>query len=192
MNVAILSTGLANLASVEAALRRVGAEPVRTEDPRVVRDATHVVLPGVGAFGPGMRGLRARALDEALRERIARDRPLLGICLGMQMLCRSSEEAPGVAGLGTIPIGVRRHSAAQRLPHLSWARVGASWLPGGWAYFAHSYAVQEAPEGWEPAFATYGSPFVAALRRGAVLACQFHPELSGAWGLSLLSRWVRS
>ncbi len=187
MNVAIVSTGLANVASVEAALRRVGAQPVRTEDPRVVRDAAFVVLRGVGAFGPGMRGLRARGLEEALRERIASERPLLGICLGMQMLCDASEEAPGVAGLGAIPVGVRRLAAA-RLPHLSWARVD----PGGWAYFAHSYAVQEAPEGWEPSFATYGSPFVAALRRGALLACQFHPELSGAWGLSLLSQWVRS
>ncbi|MBK8481108.1 MAG: imidazole glycerol phosphate synthase subunit HisH [Proteobacteria bacterium] len=198
--VQVVRTGVANIASVLAGLRRLGAEPTLTEDPRAVAEARAVVLPGVGAFGAGMERLREAKLEGVLRERVAAGQPTLAVCLGLQLLCEGSEESPGVAGLGVLPSTVRRFSpAAQgpqpvRVPQLGWNEVlpqaEDGLLERGFAYFANSYRLDSAPPGWAWARSEHGGPFVAALERGAVLACQFHPELSGPWGAALLGRWL--
>ncbi len=194
MNIAVIRTGTANLASVLAGLERAGARPEVTEDPAVVLSAERVMLPGVGAFGAGMQALRELGLVEALRERVAADRPLLCVCLGLQMLAEGSEEAPGVAGVGLVHAAVTRFTGPVRVPQLGWNEVvptsGSRHLRQGHAYFANSFKLDAVPPGWEGALSDHGGPFVAALERGALLACQFHPELSGTWGLDLLTRWV--
>jgi len=193
-DVVIVDSGVANLASIAGAVRRLGVAPVVSSDPAEIRDATHVVLPGVGAFGAGMTALRNAGLGTAIGEAAGRGTPLLGICLGMQMLCEASEEAPGVAGLGLIAGTCRRLPSEVRIPHLGWnsvsAEAGARLVTSGVAAFANSYALRETPDGWTPAWTTHGLPFVAALERGSILACQFHPELSGAYGAALLERWL--
>lgn len=194
MRVAVVSTGLANTASVLAALRRAGANPELTTDPAVVAQAGWVVLPGVGHFAAGMEALHRAGLGRPLQDRVLAGAPTLGVCLGMQVLCQSSEEAPGVPGLGLIPAALTRFPTHLTTPHLGWASVtageGCAAICGGAAYYAHSYRIERAPAGWAAAWSTHGAPFVAALERGRVLACQLHPELSGAWGLELLRRWL--
>lgn len=193
---AVIRTGCANLASVRAGLARAGVESRVTDHPAVIEDSRLVVLPGVGAFGPAMRSLRDAGLDDALRRRIEQARPLLAICLGLQMLCDASEESPGVAGLRAIEGNVTRFTPPARVPQLGWNLVEgmrpAGLVARGYAYFANSYKLDAAPPGWTVAWASHGAPFIAALQRGPVLACQFHPELSGAWGLDLLTRWARA
>jgi len=194
-DVVIVDSGVANLASIASAFRRLGATVVVTGDEGVVQDAPRVVLPGVGAFGAGLGALRARRLDQAVTQAAARGTPLLGVCLGMQMLCEASEEAPGVAGLGVIPGICRRLPEEVRVPHLGWNAVtaaGEGLVATGVAAFANSFALREAPAGWVPAWTTHGVRFVAALEKigERLLACQFHPELSGAYGAALLERWL--
>lgn len=189
-----MRTGTANLASVVAALRRLGAEPQLTAEPGKVENAAAVVLPGVGSFGAAMQALGADGMAGVLRERIAAGRPTLCVCLGLQLLCEESEESPGARGLGVIAARVRRFERPLRVPQFGWNHVRAAagkLVQSGYAYFANSYCLRESPAGWHAAVAEYGGPFVAALERGAVLACQFHPELSGAWGAELLGRWLR-
>ena len=192
--IVVLETGVANLASIANAFQRLGERVTPTHDPAVVRGAARLVLPGVGAFGPAAAQLRARGLDVALRDSLGRGTPLLAVCLGLQLLCDASEEAPGVPGLGIVPGTCRRLPAGVRLPHLGWNRVVANpdgrLVTSGEAAFANSYALCEAPSGWNAAWTTYGTPFIAALERGDTLACQFHPELSGAYGEGLLGRWL--
>jgi glutamine amidotransferase len=194
--VVVLRTGTANLASVLAGLRRAGAEPETTHDPERVLKADRVVLPGVGAFGAALEVLRAHGLDQAIAERVRAGRPFLGICLGLQMLATGSEESPGVEGLGLLPVEVVRFPPGVRVPQLGWNEViptpGARLLTRGFASFANTYHLAGQPEGWEAAYADHGGPFVAAIERGPVLACQFHPELSGAWGHALLTRWLEA
>jgi imidazole glycerol phosphate synthase glutamine amidotransferase subunit len=196
VGVYVVRTGTANLASVLAALERVGAACALTDDPEVVRHAERVVLPGVGAFAAAIDALRDRGLDAALRERIEAGRATLGICLGLQLFFEASDESPGAVGLGLLPGTVRRFSGAGgvRIPQLGWNRVepdsGCALLTAGYAYFANSYRVDAVPEGWRAAYTPHGERFVAAFERGRVLACQFHPELSGAWGHDLLRRWL--
>ena len=193
-DVVIVDSGVANLASIAGAFRRLSATVVVTADAEVVRNAERIVLPGVGAFGAGMAALGSNGLDTAIREAAARGTPLLGICLGMQMLCLASEESPGVAGLGLIAGTCRRLPEHVRIPHLGWnsitTDVHARFVTSGVAAFANSYALRENPAGWTAAWATHGVPFIAALERGPILACQFHPELSSAYGATLLERWL--
>ncbi len=193
-DVVIVDSGVANLASIAGAFRRLNADVVVTADPAIARDAARVVLPGVGAFGTGMAALRSRGLDTVLCDHASRSTPILGICLGMQMLCEASEETPGVAGLGMVAGTCGRLPPHVRIPHLGWnsvsAEPGARFVASGVAAFANSYALRESPAGWTPAWTTHGVPFVAALERGPVLACQFHPELSSAYGAALLERWL--
>ena len=192
--IAVVETGVANVASIVNAFGRLGVHVTLTRDPAVVRRAARVVLPGVGAFGTAAAELRTRGLDDALRERITDGSPLLAVCLGMQLLCEGSEEAPGVPGLGIVPGICRRLPANVRVPHLGWNRVvadpAARFLETAEAAFANSYALHEAPPGWTASWTTHGMPFVAALERGDSLACQFHPELSGSYGEAVLSRWL--
>lgn len=195
----VVATGAANLASVAAAFARLGVTPRISSSADDVEAAPLVVLPGVGAFGPAMERLRAGKLDRVLRERIEQERPLLAICLGMQLLCQASEESPGAEGLGVIAGTVQRlapveSSAVFRVPQMGWNHI-ASAGPGqllepACVYFANSFCLRRVPEGWHAAMGEYGGSFVAAIERGPVLACQFHPELSGAAGARLLSKWL--
>ena len=198
--VVIVKTGVANIASVVAAFDKLGAAGVLSDDPDRVYAADKVMLPGVGAFGAGMESLNSRGLSPALRERIAAGRSTICICLGFQLLCRDSEESPGVNGLGVIPESVGRFSDQVRVPHFGWNLVtpdaGCSIVQPGYAYFANSFRVLPADslsrDGWQIARTGHDGEFVSAVERGAVVACQFHPELSGAWGQGLLSRWLQS
>jgi imidazole glycerol phosphate synthase glutamine amidotransferase subunit len=196
MRIAVVRTGLANLASVLAALRRIGGDPMPTDDPQAVAEAPAAVLPGVGAFGPAAEALAAARLDDAIRARVAADRPLLCVCLGMQLLGTASEETPGARGLGIVDAQVQRFRTAPRVPQLGWNEVradaGCRFLRTGHAYFANSFRFADAPAGWLAARTTHGEEFVAAMERGRTLACQFHPELSGAWGEELLRRWIEA
>ena len=193
-DVVIVDSGVANLASIAGAFRRLGASVAVTADTAIARDAARLALPGVGAFGAGMAALKARGLDVVIRDAARGGMPLLAVCLGMQMLCEASEEAPGIVGLGVVPGTCRRLPAEVRIPHLGWNSVtpdhGARLVTDGVAAFANSYALRESPSGWSPAWTTHGVPFVAALERGPILACQFHPELSGEYGAALLERWL--
>lgn len=194
LEVLIVSTGVANTASVIAGLRRAGAEPRLTRDPDAVANAPRVVLPGVGAFAAGMDQLDAEGLSEPLRARIEAGRPTLAVCLGLQLLCRHSEESPGRQGLGIIDAHVRRFPDTVRVPQMGWNEVtpqsDCALLEPGHAYFANSYRLSEIPPGWRGALTQHAGPCVAAMERGAVLACQFHPELSGHWGTALMRRWL--
>ncbi|MCP5453707.1 MAG: imidazole glycerol phosphate synthase subunit HisF [Spirochaetaceae bacterium] len=200
MDVVIVDTGRSNAASLAAALERAGAAPRLSVDPADVRRAAFVALPGVGSFGAVMDRLRAMGMDAVLRERVERGLPTLGACLGMQLFFESSEESPGARGIGAIPGAITAFGPGVRSPQFGWNRLS---LPGAGgalarapgseppsAYFANSYKLDEAPAGWVAASAYYGASFVAALERGPVLLCQFHPELSGAWGQALLGRWL--
>ena len=196
LSLAVVETGSANLASVLAAFARLGVAATSTRDADAVRNADRVVLPGVGAFGDVMQRLTARGLVEALAERFAAGRPMLAVCLGLQVLARGSEEAPGVAGLGIVSGAVRRFPVSSKVPQLGWNRVDAgpatTVVRGGHAFFANSYYLESVDDGWTAAWATHDVRFVAAIERGPQLACQFHPELSGPWGASLLERWYAS
>jgi len=190
----VVKTGTANLASVCAALRRLKAEPRLTDRPVEVDKAKWLVLPGVGGFAAAAKNLACHGLDAVLARRILQGRPTLTICLGMQLLGLGSDESPGIHGLGVIPTHVGRFPGNLRVPHMGWNRVeveeGADLLRSGYAYFANSYRLTSVPATWQPAYTMHGERFVAAAERGKVLACQFHPELSGDWGLQLIARWL--
>lgn len=193
--IVIIRTGVANVASVGAAFERLGCAVRLEDDAAKIAAASHVVLPGVGAFGAGMERLQALGLVQPLIERIGAGRPTLAICLGLQLLANGSDESPGVAGLGIIDAHVKRFSGDDiRIPQLGWnavaAQPGCKLIEDGHAYFANSYRLDAIPEGWSGALSDHGGPFVAAIERGAVLACQLHPELSGPWGAALLRRWA--
>lgn len=209
IDVVLIETGTANLASVRAALRRAGAEPQPATSAAQVRSAARVVLPGVGAFDRTRRGLADGGLDDAIRDRILADRPTLAVCVGLQVLADESEESsPGAPspGLGLVPGTVRRLGGpgagsgerAIRVPQMGWNAVTvtddrAGCLRSGEAYFANSFALDPEPAaeaGWSVAVAVHGRPFAAAVERGATLACQFHPELSGAYGADLIAAWL--
>jgi imidazole glycerol-phosphate synthase subunit HisH len=191
--VVVLPTGTANLASVLAALRRRGAAPRIAEDADAVRDAERVVLPGVGTFGAAMTGLRRAGLDALIAMRMRAGRPTLAMCVGLQILFESSEENPGIDGIAVLRGTVGKFPETVRVPQFGWNRIepepGCRYLEAGYAYFANSYRVTEA-RGCKVARAEHGEKFVAALERDQVLACQFHPELSGRFGHELIGRWL--
>lgn len=192
--VTIVDSGIANLASVSNAFRRLGADVLISDDPHAVGSATHVVLPGVGHYGAGMRTLRAKGLEAPLRDIVSQRRPLLGICLGMQLMCDGSDESPNEEGLSIIPGRCRTLPPSVHVPHLGWngviADAGCRTLATGTAAFANSFALRDAGPGWRSAWATHGDRFVAALERDNVVACQFHPELSGPYGYGIIERWL--
>ncbi|MFN8220532.1 MAG: imidazole glycerol phosphate synthase subunit HisH [Fimbriimonadales bacterium] len=193
-SVAIVRTGTANVRSVAEALLRAGFEP-QFAAPEDVASAERVVLPGVGSFGAAMATLDAEGFAEPIRDRIRAGKSTLCICLGMQLLAAGSEESPGVRGLGVVDAVVRRLSGEVRVPQMGWNQVDASpdvhLVQSGYAYFANSFGLFEQPPGWAASTVDHGGKFVAAIERGGVLACQFHPELSGAWGQALIERWLR-
>ena len=171
MNVAICRYGAGNVRSVELALRRLGAD--LTDD---VAAADLAILPGVGAAASAMAGLRERGLDDVLRERVAEGRPVLGICLGLQIALDESEEDGGVAGLGLVH-GRTVRLRAERVPRIGWAPVEPS---GETYWFAHSYACET------DATVATSEGFAAIVRDGSFTGVQFHPEKSGAAGARFL------
>ena len=190
----VVPTGTANIASVVAAFRRLGFDPVISQDVSVVEAADQVVVPGVGSFGAAMSELDRLEMTGMLRQRLDEGRPTLAICVGMQLLAATSEESIGIEGLGHIAGQVARFPDTVRVPQLGWNRVvagpGSRFLHDGWAYFANSFRITELSDGWSGALADHGGQFMAAIERGHVLACQFHPELSGSWGGIILGRWL--
>lgn len=194
LEVTIVRTGAANLASVLAAFERQGCSVRLTQHPDVVREADRVVLPGVGSFTPVAASLRMRGLDTALVQRINLGLPTLGICLGLQLMAASSEESADARGLGVISATAEKFPGSVVVPQLGWNTIsvdpGCELLEDGAAYFANSYRLRSAGNGWKVAWSDHGGEFVAAVEHGAVLGCQFHPELSGTWGADLLNRWL--
>jgi imidazole glycerol phosphate synthase glutamine amidotransferase subunit len=191
--VVVLPTGTANLASVLAAFARLGAVTRLAEDAAMVEAAERVVLPGVGTFGATLAGLRAAGLAPAIAARLKAGRATLAMCVGLQVLFEESDESPGVEGLAAIVGRVGQFPDTVRVPQFGWNQVepqpGCRFLAPGYAYFANSYRVVDAP-GCRIATAEHGGRFVAALERDQVVACQFHPELSGAYGHRLIARWL--
>lgn len=203
--VAVVDYGRGNLFSIARALEHLGSRAEVTSDPAVIAAAPRLILPGVGAFGDGMENLRARGLVEPLRAYAASGRPLLGICLGMQLLMDGSEEFGAHEGLGIVPGRARRFAdspeRAWKVPHVGWSplRPAAAWkgtalerLPEGERmYFVHSYFVETAKAEHRLASTPYaGTEFTSVLRAGPVEGCQFHPEKSGESGLCLLKTWL--
>ncbi|WP_243300905.1 imidazole glycerol phosphate synthase subunit HisH [Geothrix oryzisoli] len=180
-----------NLASLEGALDRLGLAYVRAASPDQAAATGPIVLPGVGHFEAAQRSLRERGWWSSLPTLVAEGRPLLGICLGLQLLAEGSEEAPRASGLSLIPGVVRRLGPGVKVPNMGWCQVrqGSAHpaLPdpdGAWLYFVHSYALE--PSADTVYLADHGRPFAAVEARGKVLGFQPHPEKSGPAGLGLL------
>jgi glutamine amidotransferase len=195
--IGLIDYGMGNRRSVEKALAHVGADVVRSGDPAELRTCAGLVLPGVGAFPKAMANLRERGLDEFVVERARAGTPLLGVCLGMQLLFERSEELDGADGLGLLGGEVRYLRDAPKLPHIGWNLVewaAASPLidglgSGGAFYHVHSLAVH--PDDGVLGYGAYGERFVTAVADGSVFGVQFHPEKSSAAGLRLLENFTR-
>jgi glutamine amidotransferase len=200
--VAIVDYGMGNRRSVEKALARVGAEAEITNDAARLREADGLVVPGVGAFPQAMRNLRALGLDDLLRERVDAGVPVLGICLGMQLLFERSVENEGAEGLGLVAGPVERLEApGLKLPHIGWNLVRfrrpspvTETLPEAAAFYhVHTFAPVPASEEDVVGVSDYGGPFVSVVAdpRRPLFGVQFHPEKSSAHGLELLSGFAR-
>jgi imidazole glycerol phosphate synthase glutamine amidotransferase subunit len=196
--ITVFDYGAGNLRSVENTLSAVGAPFVRVRDAESVRRAEKIILPGVGHFGQMMRSLDELGVRGALVERIRGGVPFLGICMGLQGLFESSEEAPGERGLGIYPGTVRRFQGTGRIPHMGWNQIDAQresrLLRGAgdkpYLYFAHSYycPVIDATA----ATCDYITPYTAVLEQANVHGVQFHPEKSGAMGLRIVRNFVEA
>lgn len=210
LKVAVIDYGMGNLLSVCRGLEHCGATVTVTADPDAILSAPWVVLPGVGAFSDGVAGLRRQGLDVVVREVAARGIPLLGICLGMQMLLDESEEFGTTAGLGLIPGRVvpvpstTTDGHLQKIPHIGWNALVLPKGRDGWegtplqdikpgesVYFVHSYMASPTNPDHRIADCFYGGmPVSAAIGRDNVFGCQFHPEKSGAVGLKILRKFL--
>ena len=205
--IAVVDTGAGNLRSVTRALARAGLAPEVTAAPEEVRRADGVVLPGVGNFATAAANLRAKGLDEALREVLAAGRPYLGICLGLQLLFEESDEHGRCAGLGVLPGRVERFPGRDacgrvlRVPHIGWNQVrfaGSHPMLAGLAredcyYFVHAYYARPARADCVVGRTEYGEVFASAVATERLFAVQFHPEKSQRAGFALLeafARWV--
>jgi glutamine amidotransferase len=202
--VGIVDYQMGNLRSVQKAIERIGGNAIISCDHNELASVTHLVLPGVGAFGDAIEELRKRGLIEFLRDWALTEKPFLGICLGMQLLFESSDEGGAQAGLGILPGKVVRFEPDPldptfKIPHMGWNQVESSqpndtMLSGitgkPYVYFVHSYYVQPASDDITWLKADYGRPFCAAVRRGNLLATQFHPEKSQRDGLQLLANFL--
>lgn len=195
--IAVMDYGMGNLRSVQKALEYMGQEAVITDDPDLVVSADRVILPGVGAFRDAMARLKDTGLDKAALEVVKRNTPMLGICLGMQLLFEASEENGTYEGLGLLPGTITRFpDMGLKIPHMGWntlktrdcALFSADESPC--VYFVHSYIMADISPDWSVGICHYGIPFTAAVQKGNVMAAQFHPEKSGADGLGMLRRFA--
>lgn len=201
-DVVLIDAGTGNLRSVQKALEAVGANVERTSDPQKVLTGGRVVLPGVGAFGDFMSGLRTGGLEEAVKEIACRGVPLLGICVGMQALFDVGEELGEHAGLGLLAGSVVRfaESLSVKIPHTGWNQVEArensrlfvSVRPGAYVYFNHSYYCQPGSSLDIAATTDYGLSYACAVQRANVFGVQFHPEKSQTMGLQILKNFLEA
>jgi len=205
MNVALVEYGAGNLPSVERALKLLGVESHRASTPETLASCEALILPGVGHFGALMRSLGERSLISPLRDAVSRGTPLLGICLGLQAMFATSDEAPGDEGLALFPQKVSALPAIDRLPHMGWNQLRRARLQNGQArpskllegipedayfYFAHSYAALDAGEAGV-AYCDHCVSFIAVVERRNVFATQFHPEKSGTIGAKILTNFLK-
>jgi glutamine amidotransferase len=197
--IGIVDYGMGNRRSVEKALERVGARARITRDLDELRAADGLVVPGVGAFPEAMRRLRELELDQVITERAAEGAPVLGICLGMQLLFESSVELGGAAGLGLLPGGVSELQTGEfKLPHIGWNLVRwtrpsplTAGLPEACAFYhVHSFVPRPADDADVLGRSEYGDPFVSAVEREPLFGVQFHPEKSSAHGLRMLANFA--
>lgn len=198
--IAIIDYDAGNIRSVEKAVTALGADAVLTGDPEVIRRADRVILPGVGSFGDAMANLERFQLTEAIRDTAASGKPFLGICLGLQLLFESSEESPGVDGLGILKGSVLRipEGEGRKIPHMGWnslhlqkeSKLFAGVPEGAFVYFVHSYYLRAADPAIVAASTEYGVTIHAAVEQGNVMATQFHPEKSSGIGLQILRNFL--
>ncbi len=198
MNVTLLDYGAGNVPSVERALRRLGAQVFTTNRPEAIAEAERLILPGVGHCGALIAALDAHALRQPLLDAVARGANFLGICLGLQALYETSDEAPSLAGLSLLPGRVTHLPSGVKLPHMGWNQLrctrSSRLLEGipqnAFFYFAHSYAAPAAgPE--STAVCEHGRAFIAVIEQKNIFGVQFHPEKSGAPGAKLLENFLR-
>ena len=197
--ISIIDYGAGNLQSVEKALRHIGCDCQVTADPGRLLASDAAVLPGVGSFGDAMDQLRSRGLEEPIHRFVESGRPFLGICLGLQILFEESQESPGVKGLGLLKGKILRlpKESGLKIPHIGWNSLEVKNREGLFAglpeepyvYFVHSYYLR-AEEDVVTATAEYGATIHAAVRKGNLMACQFHPEKSGKTGLAILENFA--
>ncbi|ALS25631.1 imidazole glycerol phosphate synthase subunit HisH [Paenibacillus cisolokensis] len=195
--IAILDYGMGNLHSVGKAVERLGYETAVSSDPKEIMSADGAILPGVGAFSDAMDNLRETGLDEVVTRFAQSGKPLLGICLGMQLLFTESEEHGPSRGLGLLPGSVVRFRGNYKVPHMGWNRLAFrkpsplfEGLDEGYVYFVHSYHVKPEEPGDLLAVTDYYQPVTAIVGRGNVYGMQFHPEKSGALGMGLLGNFL--
>jgi imidazole glycerol-phosphate synthase subunit HisH len=195
----IIDYGMGNLRSVEKALMAVGDQAVISQDPEVVRHSDRLILPGVGAFGDAMSNLKQAGLDVAIRDAVAEGKPLLGLCLGLELLFSESEEFGRHEGLNLIPGHVRKfEETALRVPHVGWNQIESlrpdpllENLPdGSYFYFVHSFFVEPDRSDNALAWTNYGGPFCSIARHENVWGAQFHPEKSQDAGKRLLRNFL--
>jgi len=197
--IAIIDYGAGNLNSVSKALEKIGTEAMVTSDPMDLYTATAMILPGVGSFGAAILKLKELGLDKAIKENVAKGKPLLGICLGMQLLFDRSFEDGNWEGLGLIDGEVIRFSDPRlKVPHMGWNQlilnrkddIGLGIGQGEYAYFVHSYYALPKEDNDVIFYAEYGIYVPAVVRKGAVIGMQFHPEKSAETGIKLLENFV--
>ena len=197
--VAIIDYGVGNLRSVEKAFAASGCEAVVSGDEEVLRQANKLVLPGVGAFGACMKALTERGFDRLVRERVEEGTPLLGVCVGMQLLFEESDEFGATPGLGLLSGKVRRFSNELVVPHVGWNRVAerqshalfAGVPPGSFFYFVHSYYCEPKDKQVVAAETEYGVRYASVVAQANICGVQFHPEKSQDSGLRLLHNFAR-
>ena len=197
--IAIIDYDAGNIKSVEKALKTLGQEIVITRDPEVILNADKVILPGVGAFGDAMGKLHDYGLVEVIRKVVEKQTPFLGICLGLQLMFESSEETPGVEGLGLLKGKIVRipESGDLKIPHMGWnslhfqneGRLFANLPQDSYVYFVHSYYLQAEDEEIVKATTEYGTLIHASVEKDNLFACQFHPEKSSEAGLTILKNF---
>ena len=195
--IAIIDYGMGNLRSVQKAFEYLGHQAVITDSAEVIKDASHVILPGVGAFEDAMKRIRETGLDRSLIVAAEQGKPVLGICLGMQMMFEHSEENGHFDGLGLFPGTITRFEEhGLKIPHMGWNTLHTRNCPlfdqadDPCVYFVHSYCMADVSDEWTAATCDYGQTFTAAICRGTVMATQFHPEKSGEAGLRMLKRFA--
>jgi glutamine amidotransferase len=200
-SIGIIDYGMGNLRSVQKACERLGARAEICPDPESLRGHAKWILPGVGAFRDAIAALQRCGFEEPLQEHVARDRPLLGICLGLQLLMDVSYEDGEYAGLGLVPGDVVRFEShpGLKIPHMGWNAlqierpnaVLEGVQPGDYVYFVHSYHVRPKDADVVATRTEHGTPFVSMIARGQLYATQFHPEKSQRVGLRLLENFTR-
>lgn len=198
--IAIIDYDAGNICSVQNALRALGLEAKVTRDPAEILAADRVILPGVGAFGDAMEKLERFGLVDVIRQCVAEGKPFLGICLGLQLMFDESEESPGVKGLSLLPGRIVRipEGGGRKIPHIGWndltcrkdSKLFAGLPEESYVYFVHSYFLQAEEPEVVAATTIYGPLIHAAVEKGNLFACQFHPEKSGEVGMAILRNFA--